>query len=173
MNVTEYPIRDARGVLRAIHVRRDTPAGKAMAWLAADRSSGLGGIRVDGLPLYRSELVPGWLVDTWIVVTEGESDCDALAALGVPALATVTGATRSGDSFTAPSVDALRDVAPGRRFVLWPDNDDVGRGHMSVTAANLYRAGARSVRIAVYKPASLAWPKGAGPPAISSGRPSR
>ena len=157
----KWEIRDMGGRHIATHTRTD-PGKRIAWWLPGATKPGLKGRRTDSMPLYRSELVPGWDTDTWLVVTEGERDCDALAAIGVPALATVTGATRTGDTFSAPTVDALRDVARGRRFILWPDNDPVGRGHMSAVAANLYRAGARSVFTMAYSPSVAHWPEGAG-----------
>ena len=160
--MTSYPIRDAAGVLQAWHERHDGPTGKEMWWRSPDGSMGLNGRRVDSLPLYRSEQVAGWPVDAWIVVTEGESDCDALTRLDVPALGTVTGATAGIGGVAAPTVAALADVARGRRFVGWPDNDDVGRAHMVPVAANLYRGGARDVRMLAYRPTVAPWPKGAG-----------
>lgn len=157
-----YAIRDAAGRLHAVHVRRETPTGKAMSWRGVDGRPGLNGRRVDTLPLYGSERVPTWPLDAWVIVCEGESDTDALLALRVPALGTVTGATVGTDSVTAPTVDALRDIATGRRFVTWGDNDDVGRAHAAAVAANLYRAGAVDVRAIVYRPTAVPWPKGAG-----------
>jgi hypothetical protein len=154
--MTEYEIRDAGGVLQAIHIRRDTPTGKLMSWRSPDGTNNLGGRRADSLPLYGSQNVVGWDRDTWIIVTEGESDRDALTALDVPALGTVIGAA------SHPTVDALRDIANVRKFVLWPDNDDAGRAHMLMVGANLYRAGAVSVFTMVYSPTIAAWPKGAG-----------
>ena len=129
--MTRYEVRDAAGELQAIHIRRNTPGGKLMSWASPADPSGLGGRRADSLPLYRSERVAEWPLDTWIVVTEGESDCDALAALDVPSMGTVTGAA------TCPTVEALRDIAEGRQFILWPDNDDAGRAHMVAVGANL------------------------------------
>jgi len=157
-----YAIRDAAGRLHAVHVRRETPAGKAMSWRGADGRSGLNGRRVDSLPLYGSERVPTWPLDAWVIVCEGESDTDALLDLNVPALGSVTGATVGTDSVTAPTVDALRDIATGRRFVTWGDHDDVGRAHAAAVAANLWRAGAVDVRAVVYRPTAVPWPKGAG-----------
>lgn len=157
-----FEILDAAGRLQALHDRRDGPAGKRMSWRSADGSVGLGGRRVDSLPMYGSERVMAWPSGAWIVLTEGESDCDALTRLDVPALGTVTGATAGVGGVAAPTVAALADVAPGRRFVCWPDNDDVGRAHMTAVAANLYRAGARDVRSIAYKPTVVPWPKGAG-----------
>lgn len=153
---TMYPVRDVGGKLQAIHERRDLPTGKVMSWRSADGSSGLHGRRVDSLPLYGSERVPAWPLDAWIIVTEGESDCDALTRLDVPSLGTVTGAAIS------PTVEALADVAEGRRFVTWPDNDDAGRAHMAAVGANLYRPGALAVRTILYTPTAVPWAKGAG-----------
>jgi hypothetical protein len=159
----------------ATHVRVDlADGGKVIGW-----AGGLGGRPVDSLPLYGSENVAAWALAAWIVVTEGEKDCDALTRCNVPALGTVTGATRRADgTHVAPTVEAVGPVAEGRRFVLWPDNDDAGRGHMSTLAANLYHAGADDVRVIAYAPTSppATWPSGAGaadlvgdlPPALGS-----
>ncbi|HEY3333993.1 MAG TPA: hypothetical protein VGK16_02055 [Candidatus Limnocylindrales bacterium] len=152
----EYPIRDALGTLRAIHVRWDTPEGKRMAWRSPDGSDGLCGVPVTSLPLYGSEAVPGLAPDAWIIVTEGESDRDALADVCVPAVGTVTGAA------SCPSAEALAGVAWGRAFILWPDNDDAGRRHMTAVGASLYRAGAAEVRVLAYTPTVVPLPKGAG-----------
>ncbi len=153
---TMYAVRDVHGELQAIHERRDLPTGKDMSWRSPDGSYGLHGRRVDSLPLYGAERVGEWPDTTWIIVTEGESDCDALLACDVPALGTVTGAA------SCPTVDALADVAKGRRFVTWPDNDDAGRAHMAALGANLYRAGAQAVRTIIYTPTAVPWAKGAG-----------
>lgn len=161
MTSTNYAIRDAAGRLQAVHVRRETPEGKAMSWRGPTGAAGLAGRRVDSLPLYGSERVAAWPLDVWIVVCEGESDTDALLRLDVPALGTVTGATAGPSGVVSPTVDALQD-AKGRRFVVWPDNDDQGRAHMAAVAANLYRAGAVDVRSLQYQPTGIPWPKGAG-----------
>jgi hypothetical protein len=158
-----WAICDAVGDLQAVHHRWDP--GKRLAWSlpeAPERVYGLDARRVDSLPLYGSERVAAWPLDAWIIVTEGETDADALTACDVPALATVTGATIGKDRVATPTVEALSDVARGRRFVTWPDNDHVGRVHMSAVAVNLYRAGAVDVRGVVYRPASVDWPAGAG-----------
>lgn len=152
-----FEIRDAAGDLQALHDRWDDADGKRLAWrLPGRREYGLQGRRVDTLPLYGSERVAGWPADAWIIVSEGESDADALTRLDVPAVATVTGAA------TAPTVEALAPVAAGRRFVTWPDNDLDGLGHMAAVGANLYRAGASAVRSIAYTPTHASWPKGAG-----------
>ena len=162
MAMTTYDIRDAAGRVQAFHDRQDGPTGKRLSWRSADGSTGLAGRRVDSLPLYGSEWVTGWPLDAWIIVTEGESDCDALTRLDVPALGTVTGATAGLGGVAAPTPAALASVATGRRFVCWPDNDGVGRAHMAAVVANLYGAGATAVRALAYAPTVAPWPKGAG-----------
>lgn len=157
-----FEIRDVAGQLQAIHVRRDTPTGKVMSWRGAGGSSGLAGRRADSLPLYGSERVPTWPLDTWIVVAEGESDTDALAAAGVPALGTVTGATAGVGGVAAPTPEALAGVAEGRKFIVWPDNDEPGRRHGVATGSNLHRAGAVAVRTIDYRSDAAPWPTGAG-----------
>jgi hypothetical protein len=163
---TEYAIRDAKGVVRAVHVRWDGPDGKRLAWRSPDGRDGLQGAPLAGLPLYGSERVADWPIDNWIVVTEGEKDADALWRCTVPALGTVTGAA------SAPTPEALAEVAAGRRFVTWPDNDLAGRQHMSIVGANLWRAGAHAVRTFAYDPAVfVGWPKGTGAADLLDGQP--
>ena len=99
----------------AVHHRADAPDGsKRVWWTLPDGTRGLGAIRVDHLPPYRSEVVARQDPDRTVVVCEGEKATDAVAAVGVLALGTVTGAA------TCHAADALADIAPGRRFWLWP-----------------------------------------------------
>jgi hypothetical protein len=156
-SITSYEIRDHVGALQAIHERHDLPDGKRMAWRLPGRTAyGLEGRRTDSLPLYGAQHVANWSRDMWLVITEGERDADALTRLDVPALGTVTGAA------AAPTPESLAGVAVGRRFVTWPDNDDAGRQHMALVAANLYRAGAVDIRNVIYRPVIVNWPKNAG-----------
>lgn len=69
-----------------------------------------------------------------VVLCEGETAADALRAAGIPAVASVTGASGT------PSATALRQLL---RFnlVLWRDNDEPGHGHMQRTAERLVSLG--------------------------------
>ena len=162
---TLYEIRDAHGVLRAMHRRLDGPDGKLMSWRGPDGSYGLGGVRVDSLPLYRSELVAGWPIDTYIVVTEGESDCDALTAIDGRRSCRPPGSRCSGDdprrlrpsavrprASIGPTVPAGRSsIRPaGRRCILAPDTPDLverdaGQGDANGPPSSKNGAGARHV----------------------------
>lgn len=141
--VTRYQIRTRKGELVAIHARLDTPAGKRFWWEGVDGTPGLPvGVGASDLPLFGSELAPFIPMNEYLVVTEGERDAMALRAGGVQALATVTGATSCHTSH------ALFGLARFDKFLLWPDNDDVGLAHMLTLARNMYAAKcAREVRI--------------------------
>lgn len=126
-----YEIRDPNGDLVAQHVRVDKPGGKDVRWRQPDGQNGLNGTKIHDLPLYGSEEVSGWDEDRLITLVEGEKARDALAAVDLPALGTVTGAG------SAPSPEPL-EVLRDRRVALWPDADDQGRDHMRRVAENLY-----------------------------------
>jgi RecA-family ATPase len=133
---TVYPVCDTDGTLVAEHVREDTPTGKRMWWRLPNASrAGLGGRRVETLPLYRTETLADLADDSLVVLVEGEKCTDALAARAIPAIGTVTGAHGT------PCEDALRTLA-GRHVVLWPDADGIGRDHMQRIAARLVACGA-------------------------------
>ncbi|OGO51921.1 MAG: hypothetical protein A2148_04545 [Chloroflexi bacterium RBG_16_68_14] len=70
-----------------------------------------------------------------MVLTEGEKAADALRAVGVPAVGTVTGAS------VAPAADALRPLARLRPY-LWGDADAPGERHMENVAQRLRGLGA-------------------------------
>jgi hypothetical protein len=153
---TRFKVCDHKGNVVAIHVRVDEPDGtKKIWWEAPDGSTGLpAGVGVTDLPLFGSELVRTIPLGKSLVVTEGEKAALALRAGGVPALATVTGAA------TAPTPKALRAVALGARFILWPDNDKAGVAHMKMLGQNLFLAGALGVTIIDIAMAGGQWPKG-------------
>ena len=141
---TRYEIRDPRGELVAVHVRRDGPNGKSFHWELPDGTPGLGGLPTAALPLYGIErLTPGSLT---AILVEGEGCADALNALhalrasGVMAVATVTGAA------VIPSDESLRPLVD-RTIVLWPDADPPGRQHMRRIAERLAALGATDIRI--------------------------
>jgi DNA primase len=127
----QWPIRDSAGRSVAFHVRRDGPGGKSLYWERPGGQPGLNGMKVKDLPLYGSELVASWsLGDEPIIITEGEPAADALRGRNIKALATVTGAS------SCPGPEALA-VLRGRDVVLWADDDEVGRQHMTKVANRL------------------------------------
>ena len=124
---TRYEIRDAAGDLVAVHCRVDNRDGKQMWWEQPDGAKGLGGQALADLPLFGIERLDGRPI---VVVCEGEKAAAALADLGTPAVATVTGASAT------PGHAALAELT-GRTVILWPDADDVGRAHMDRVGAGL------------------------------------
>ncbi|MBA3779739.1 MAG: hypothetical protein H0X16_10670 [Chloroflexi bacterium] len=127
-----WEVKDRAGQTIAIHQRKDRPdGGKDMAWRRPSGELGLNGTRLESLPLYGAHrLAAEWPEPQPLVLTEGEKACDALVAAGVPAVASVTGAS------STPSAESLGDLA-GRFVILWPDNDEAGRAHMLRIAERL------------------------------------
>lgn len=133
--VRRWDIRDRTGVLVARHRRTDAPGReKDIKWEGPDGAAGLGGVRVEALPLYGAELLPDPPDGSVVVVTEGEKAADAVRSLGYLSVGTVTGAA----STPRPAVLA---VLVGFDVVLWPDNDDAGRAHMARLATALRALG--------------------------------
>ncbi len=121
-----WEIRDRSNKHWADHVRYDNPEDpddKECRWRRPGVEWGLGGTKLQDLPLYGSELVDSWPPEQVVIVVEGEKAKDAAHKAGLNALGTVTGAN------STPGPEAL-EVARDRRVVLWPDNDDPGRAHM-------------------------------------------
>ncbi len=129
-----WEIKDEDGIVIALHHRQNLPGGKKkMWWSRPDNPGGLGGLKVNDLPLYGSELLasrPGEPV----FVVEGEPACDALDKIGVLAVATVTGAKGT------PGRRSL-EVLQGREVYPWPDRDEPGRKHIERTANGLAALG--------------------------------
>lgn len=110
------------------HVRTDYPdSSKRFSWQRCGKP-GLGGIKVEDLPLYIPSQVkhPG----TPVVLCEGEKSATAAVSLGLTAVGTVTGAS------SAPSVTVL-EILRDRDVILWADNDEPGRKHMASIATRL------------------------------------
>lgn len=124
----KYEIRDAAGVLIAIHERTDPI--KKFTWHRPDGTMGLGGIKTADLPLYGVERLKDHPMETEVVITEGEKDADALTSNAIFALATITGAA------STPSLSALEPLR-GRDVVLWADADQPGMQHMQRVARAL------------------------------------
>lgn len=126
VSATVHGLRDASGVLIALHERQDHPDGsKTFVWRQPDGSPGLGGIPIRDLPLYGIERLDG--MATTVVLVEGERCAEALWGVGIAAVGTVTGAA------TTPGPGTLAELG-GRRVILWPDADPVGRTHMAAIA---------------------------------------
>jgi putative DNA primase/helicase len=141
---TKYEIRDVDGALVAVHHRQEFVDGrKSFTWNRPSGEVGLGGTPAANLPLYRSETLAGLSANTAVVLVEGEKAGEALArtlGAGVGAVATVTGAAAT------PSAEVLGTIS-GRRVILWPDADQVGRSHMARIAERLAALGCQSVRV--------------------------
>ncbi len=128
MTVLHYELRDATGVLVALHERHEREDGiKSFVWRQPDGSPGLAGTPVAALPLYGIERLTA---STTVLLVEGEKATDALLGIGVQAVGTVTGASAT------PSATPLAELG-GRRVVLWADNDEVGRSHMQRIGAGI------------------------------------
>jgi hypothetical protein len=76
--------------------------------------------------LYR---LPEWVDKKWVVVAEGEKDCDNLAKIGIHATTNAMGAENWKDHYN--------DYFKGKKVVIFPDNDDKGRAHAQLVSWNL------------------------------------
>ncbi len=138
---TRYEVRDADGVTVAVHVRRDrADRSKAMHWERPGGAVGLNGTPVASLPLYGIDRLAASPDGVPVVVTEGESAAGSLTARDFLAVGTVTGAASTPSDETLKSLD-------NRPVLLWPDNDDKGREHMSRIASRLAVLGHPDVRM--------------------------
>jgi len=143
----DYEIRDPSGRLVAVHRRIDFSDGtKRFAWLTPGPDGrlqpGLGGLSPADLPLYGVHLLDR--ARPAVIVCEGEKATEALKALGVNAVGTVTGASAT------PGDKALKPLLNFERVYLWPDNDAPGRDHMLRIGDRLQRLGAWDVRVLVW-----------------------
>jgi hypothetical protein len=106
------------------HTRHEDDAGRAVGAIRWEAGAKLGQLQP-----YGSELVETWPADDPLFLVEGEATADALRSHGLPALGTF------GTSYR-PDPAALARLR-GRRLILWPDNDEAGRGHMLDMAERL------------------------------------
>src|SRR5215471_1513688 len=123
--VIEHRIRDIDGELVGVHRRRKLPDGTKWGpyWYGPDgKTKGLGGRRPSDL-LYQVELLREAPSNAPVILTEGEPAADALTRLGFLALGTVCGA---GSTLSLKAAAHLR----GRHVYCWPDEDELGPGHM-------------------------------------------
>lgn len=145
-----YEIRRADGELLAVHPRAEyTDGTKSVGWEHPDGRTGMpAGLRPADL-LYGVELLPVLEDGATVVLCEGEKAADAVRAVGLAAVATVTGASGT------PADTVLGQLT---RFdvVLWPDSDEAGLGHMMRSAERLQALGS-SARWVVWEDAP---PKG-------------
>jgi hypothetical protein len=116
-----------------------SPNGKTY-WYSIDGKPGLSKMPKTELPLYAWERLneDG---QTYVVITEGEKDADAVLARKYVAVGTATGA-----SGTSIPCDVSLKVVLGRTVYLWADNDKAGRKHMDAIADRLFKLGATDVR---------------------------
>lgn len=134
MTETVYAIRDINNVVVAEHVRIDDANGeKRYIWrLPGQTKWGLQGLRTTDLPLYRIAELSNQ--DTAVILVEGERACDALWNIEYISVATVCGASAT------PSDQSLAAITVNRVY-LFPDNDEVGRQHMTRIAQKLLALG--------------------------------
>jgi len=129
----------------AVHIRTNHADGKkTFRWEQPNGATGLAGVPCSSLPLYNQAWTLLLEEDVPIYVCEGEKAADALYDAGFAAVATVTGAS------SCPDPEVLARFA-GRRMVVWPDNDEPGKGHMARVAKHLYRNGA-NVQVVSFAP---------------------
>ena len=130
----KWPAHNATtGELVGYHCRKDLPDGtKDMYWEDASGNPGLNGFHTKDLALYPYPIEPAGE----IVLVEGAKCADALRDEGISAVGTICGAS------VRPSDDALRPLVQSDLIVLWPDNDDAGRKHMTDIGRRLQHLGA-------------------------------
>lgn len=66
----------------------------------------------------------------WCVVVEGEKDVETLRKIGIPATTNSGGAKKWRPEFA--------EYLKGKKVIILPDNDDVGREHAKIVARDLY-----------------------------------
>ena len=74
----------------------------------------------------------------WCVVVEGEKDVETLRSIGIPATTNSGGAKKWRPEFA--------EYLKGKKVIILPDNDEVGREHAEIVARDLYGQAA-SVKI--------------------------
>jgi putative DNA primase/helicase len=85
--------------------------------------------------LYR---ISDWIDKKYVVICEGEKDCDNLLAINIPATTNAMGAEKWLESYNK--------VLTGKSVVIIPDNDEPGRRHASLICFNL-KCVAKDIRI--------------------------
>jgi hypothetical protein len=131
---TVYVLRDAAGAVVAEHVRIRRPNGEKRMFWRRNGTPKLKGVKVTDLPLYGADTVAQVEAGASVAVTEGEKPKEALSARRILAVGTVTGAA------TIPCDAVLRQLL-AYDVILWPDNDDIGRAHMTRIGRRLLAMG--------------------------------
>lgn len=108
------------------HIRIEHPDGSKRYTWTANGKAGLGGIKVESVPLW----IPAENGSGPLVICEGEKAADAAAKCGLRAAGTVTGAS------SGPSVEVLAQFK-GQDVAIWPDHDSPGRKHAALIAERL------------------------------------
>jgi hypothetical protein len=134
--VAEYDYVDEEGELLFQVVRMEPKTFRQRKPESGGWSWGVKGVRL--VPYRLPELVEAAAHERTVYIVEGEKDVDALIALGVPATCNPMGAGKWPVEFSA--------FFRGLDVVILPDNDEAGRKHRDLVAANLSGA-ARSVRV--------------------------
>lgn len=138
-SIIRYDAIDRDGEIVATHVRSNLSDGsKAFWWERPHLGRGLGGLKLEDLPLYGLPALLAATEDAVVLLVEGEKPRDALEKHRILSVGTMTGAAGT------PSAESLRPLG-GHRVILWPDNDQVGREHMERIAGRLQGI-ARSVQ---------------------------
>lgn len=144
--VEVYEYRDVTGRVLAYKGRFQTPDGKEFRWRLPN------GEWKDGIKAKfpnGSNDMPLWYIDEAVLsdkpvwVVEGEKACEAVRRQGEVAV------TLSGGSSQKEFGDAFEPLR-GREFILWPDNDEVGRSYMATIRRHLLETGiakARQVKV--------------------------
>ena len=141
-------------IIDALGLRPDKGAGYFVGAYAAGQSSrnvyrqnNADGKRIwgrgkaDGCELLVRDLRPGLV----IVIAEGEKAADAIERAAQRLGADYTGASWRGGTSSAAKADY--SAVKGRRVIIWPDNDAVGRKAANTAARCCLQAGASSIRM--------------------------
>jgi putative DNA primase/helicase len=124
--VATYIYRDATGAIKGRVCRTEPKRFYQERWDGGRFVSGLNG---QTLPLYHLLEVLASDLDAWVLITEGEKDCDRLAAVGFVATTNAGGAGKWRGEYS--------EALLGRRVCILPDNDVRGEDHATQVARSL------------------------------------
>lgn len=117
------------------HVRLEKPGEKKQVIWEKEGKPGLGGYKLEDMPLYGIENIKD-KPEADVILSEGEGKSDSLSALEFIALGTVCGAG------VTPSREVLKPLAEHKgKVFLARDNDKSGESHMQNIAARLKAMG--------------------------------
>jgi len=124
---TRYNVKNLDGELVAIKYRIDYADGtKQTPWSRPGfEGYGLHGLKVNELPLFQTEYLKGVDSKHYVFVVEGEKAAARLhdPNAGLYAVGTYGASHR-------PTIQSLRPLS-GHPVILWPDNDEPGKEHMT------------------------------------------